>query len=155
MNEDFKKVVESLDTVFRRLMTMIPVKTHDLSDDVPKAGVYLFSENRKPLYVGRSNRIKTRLQEHSRDSSTHNLAPFAFRIAREEMGKSKPSYVSNGSRAALERDPAFKDAFLRAKRRVRAMDVRFVEERDPLRQCLLEIYVAVATGTKYNDFDTH
>lgn len=30
-----------------------------------------------------------------------------------------------------------------------------VEERDQLRQALLEIYVAVALETPFNDFDTH
>jgi predicted GIY-YIG superfamily endonuclease len=155
MNEKFKELVESLDPIYRRLMAMKPAKIGDLPEEVPSAGIYLFSEKEQALYVGRSNRIKGRLQEHSRDSSTHNSAPFAFRISREDTQKLKPSYISNGSRAALEKDTAFKDAFLRAKRRVRAMDVRFVEERDPLRQCLLEIYVAVATGAKYNDFDTH
>ena len=35
------------------------------------------------------------------------------------------------------------------------MNVRYVHEKDPVRQALLEIYVAVATEAKYNDFDTH
>jgi hypothetical protein len=35
------------------------------------------------------------------------------------------------------------------------MHVQYVHEPDPLRQALLEIYVAVVTGAKYNDFDTH
>jgi hypothetical protein len=35
------------------------------------------------------------------------------------------------------------------------MDVRFVEEPDPICQALLEIYSAVALQTPYNDFDTH
>ena len=35
------------------------------------------------------------------------------------------------------------------------MELRYVEEADPLRQTLLEIYVAVALKTPYNDFDTH
>ena len=35
------------------------------------------------------------------------------------------------------------------------MDLRFVDEADPIRQALLEIYVAVVLGTPYNDFDTH
>jgi hypothetical protein len=35
------------------------------------------------------------------------------------------------------------------------MDLRFVEETDPLRQAFLEIYASVVLGTKYNDFDTH
>ena len=33
--------------------------------------------------------------------------------------------------------------------------IRFVEENDPVRQALLEIYAAVALKTPYNDFDTH
>ena len=53
------------------------------------------------------------------------------------------------------RDPEFVRAFESAKARIRAMDVRFVEEIHPVRQCLLEVYVAVALGTHYNDFDTH
>lgn len=35
------------------------------------------------------------------------------------------------------------------------MNIRFVEQPHPLRQALLEIYVAVALQTRYNDFDTH
>jgi hypothetical protein len=35
------------------------------------------------------------------------------------------------------------------------MDVRYVEEIDPLKQALLEIYAAVSCGAKHNDFDTH
>ena len=35
------------------------------------------------------------------------------------------------------------------------MDIRFVEERNPLIQALLEIYAAVELQTPYNDFDTH
>jgi hypothetical protein len=35
------------------------------------------------------------------------------------------------------------------------MDVRYVEETDPLRQALLEIYVSIILKTPYNDFDTH
>ena len=38
---------------------------------------------------------------------------------------------------------------------LRKMDVRFVGESDPVKQALLEIYVAVVSGAKYNDFDTH
>jgi hypothetical protein len=49
----------------------------------------------------------------------------------------------------------FADAFQQAKARVRDMDLRFVEEADPTRQALLEIYASVVLRTKYNDFDTH
>ena len=42
-----------------------------------------------------------------------------------------------------------------ARARVGRMHVRYVSEPEPLRQALLEIYVAVVTAAKYNDFDTH
>ena len=71
------------------------------------------------------------------------------------MGRESPTYQTTGSRTELEVEPAFKEAFLRAKERVRRMEVRYVEERDPLRQALLEIYVAVALRTPHNTFDTH
>jgi len=35
------------------------------------------------------------------------------------------------------------------------MTIRVVEEADPLRQALLEMYVAIALDAKYNDFDNH
>ena len=52
-------------------------------------------------------------------------------------------------------EPDFKAAFDAAKARVREMDFRYVEEPDPVRQCVLEIYCAVALETPYNDFDNH
>ncbi len=49
----------------------------------------------------------------------------------------------------------FKSAFDKAKERIALMDTRFVEESDPVRQALLEIYAATVLKTPYNDFDTH
>ena len=42
-----------------------------------------------------------------------------------------------------------------AKARIRKMSVRYVHEPEPLRQTLLEIYVAVVAEAKYNDFSPH
>lgn len=106
------------------------------------------------LYVGRTNRMRDRLQEHARPGSTHNLAPFAFRLAREATGQVAASYVPEGSRSSLENDPNFKKAFIAEKYRLRSMDVRFVEETDPLKQALLEIYVSVVLRTPHNSFET-
>jgi hypothetical protein len=36
-----------------------------------------------------------------------------------------------------------------------SFDIRFVEEPDLVRQALLEIYVATALSTPYNDFENH
>jgi hypothetical protein len=80
---------------------------------------------------------------------------FAFRLAREATGHVEASYRSEGSRAALAADPEFAAAFSKAKARVREMELRYVGETDPLRQALLEIYVAVVLRTPYNNFETH
>lgn len=123
--------------------------------DLPKAGVYLFSESDKPLYVGRSNGLRKRLQQHCRPGSSHNSAPFAFRLAREARNVPKATYKPKGSRADLLQDDQFLGAFTTAKSRLGKMHIRVVEERDPLRQALLEMYVAVSLQAPYNDFDNH
>ena len=83
------------------------------------------------------------------------MAAFAFRLARETTGRIQATYRTEGSRKDLMKDPVFVRAFDNAKARIRTMEVRFVEETHPLRQCLLEVYVAVALDTPYNDFDNH
>lgn len=84
------------------------------------------------------------------------MAAFAFRLAREATGQMKATYrPGEGSRNALAIEPTFKAAFDAAKARIRAMEFRYVEEADPVRQCVLEIYCAVALATPYNDFDNH
>jgi hypothetical protein len=96
------------------------------------------------------------LRQHSIPSSRHNQAVFAFRLAREATGKLEAAYSGEGRRVALATDdPIFAVAFDSAKTRVRSMHVRYVQETDPLRQALLEIYAAVVLGTPYNDFNTH
>lgn len=155
MNETFRTHVEALHPSFSRLIAMAPVTVASLPRAMPTRAVYLFSEGDNHLYVGRTNRLRPRLLEHGRRSSGHNSAPFAFLLAREATGKTTATYQTNGSRRGLEADPLFAAAFTAAKLRVRAMDIRFVEESDPMRQALLEMYVAVALQTPYNDFDTH
>ncbi len=154
MDETFRMHVESLHPSFERLLGMSPVKIGSLKKP-PAKGIYLFSENGKHLYVGRTRRFRDRVREQSTPSATHNQAVFAFKLAREATGRMDATYSKKGSRAELQNDPQFAEAFSRAKERVRNMDLRFVEETDPLRQALLEIYAAVALGTPYNDFETH
>ena len=71
------------------------------------------------------------------------------------LRRSQASYAKAGSRDQLSKDPVFGQEFERAKQRVNTMDIRFVEETDAVRQALLEIYVALALETTFNDFDNH
>lgn len=155
MDENFRKHVEALHPLYEELLRCRPFTFATLPNQLPKAGIYLFSEADRYLYVGRTNGIKKRLQQHCRPGSSHNSAPFAFRLAREERNVLKASYKKEGSRSHLLQDPDFANSFIEAKARLRAMHVRIVAEADPLRQALLEMYTALSLNAPYNDFDNH
>jgi hypothetical protein len=152
MNKRFKDIVDALEGQWQALLTMAPVIARDVSNATPVGGVYLFSENGEHLYAGRTKRrIVVRIRNHF---STAPDCPFAWLLARESTGK-KAMYMPDGSHRVLLTNPAFKAEYERAKDRIRRMHVRYVHEPDPLRQALLEIYVAIAAEARYNDFDTH
>jgi hypothetical protein len=155
MNSHFGSIVESLEGKFRLLMQMTPVRYGAFREDLPLAGIYLFSEGDRHLYVGRSRNIRRRLGQHCTPGGSYLRGPFAFHLAREATGRAKATYKTIGSRPDLMRDAEFSAAFRKAKARIREMDIRFVAEPDPLSQTLVEIYAAVALQTPYNDFDTH
>ena len=157
MHEAFRQYVESMHASFQRLTRMEPVTIATVPKDAPSECIYLFSEGARHLYVGRTRHLRQRLRQHSIPGAQHNqavFAVFAFRLAREMTGRLTPAYSSEGSRVALSSDSEFAAAFVEAKRRIRKMQVRYVEERNPQRQALLEIYVAVVLNTPYNDFNT-
>lgn len=153
MNPRFSRLIESFHSRYEALISMVPVTVDTAPRDTPKGGIYLFSTKGQHLYVGRTKRsIRDRLKDHV---STADDCPFALRLAREATNNKKPSYKPEGSRKHLLRQPGFKKAYEDAKQRIREMEVRYVGEPDSLKQALLEIYVAVATKAKHNDFDTH
>ncbi len=138
-------------------LTKQPKYTYtSLPSDIPMSGIYLFSEHDKPLYVGRSKNIKNRLAMHSRDSSTQQMASFAFRIARIETNFLDAVYDPKGNTRdnLISKNDDFFEAFLKAKRRVKTMDVQFMAVEEPIKQALLEIYVAVVLQTPFNEFKT-
>jgi len=158
MDSKFVSYIETLEPKLKRLRGMDPVTPVTLPAKMTRRGVYLFSESEgdKPLYVGRSNNIKERVRRHSRPGATYRMASFAFRLAREATRNLKATYKKGeGSREALMRDKKFIEEFEFAKARIRKMNLRFVEETNPVRQTLLEIYASVVLETPYNDFDTH
>jgi hypothetical protein len=152
MRAKFLAFSEQLHPAFERLMACEPISNRKrLPRGTPQCGVYLFSEGDSHLYVGRTNRLRARRREHL--SGKNNDAPFAFKLARHQTNNIRAK--GGPTRKALENDPIFSLAFLAAKLRIAEMEFRWVEEADPLAQCLLEIYVAVALDAQYNDFDNH
>lgn len=140
---------------FQQLVTTAPVYYCSLPRTMPKRAIYLFSESENHLYVGRTHGLRARVRGHCIPSATHFSATLAFRIAREATGMLLASYSTDCSRPSLAADPIFGPAFVEAKRRVSKMDIRFAEEVDPVKQALLEIYVATVLNTPFNDFENH
>jgi predicted GIY-YIG superfamily endonuclease len=155
MNEAFRQFIESLNPSLERLIAMEPVTAATLPSRAPDSCIYLFSEGDRHLYTGRTRRFRQRMSQQASPWSQHNQAALAFKLACECCGRMPENYVKGKGRAALACEPDFIEAFQAAKARVRTMKLRFVEEREPTRQALLEIYVSVALGTPYNDFNTH
>jgi len=125
----------------------------DDSVHFPDKGIYVFFEEGKPLYVGRSERMKKRVKEHGRRSSGHNSATFAFLLAKEIAEKSEIDLSQR--REDLETDPKFKPIYDRMKERVSKMQIKVVEVPDPVEQTFFEVYAALELKTPYNEWGTH
>ena len=152
MNDKFDEIINSLPLLLNQLVNS-PSKNRDTLGALPQKGIYVFYENEFPIYVGRSNRIKQRLLEHSRPSSTHTSATFAFNLAKE-AAKEKEMNVNNKARVHLETDSVFSNLYLEAKERVSKMSIKVIKIDDPILQTIFEVYASVKLNT-LNDFDTH
>jgi hypothetical protein len=146
----FAALVETLAPKLAHLLAVPSLTNGALPRGMPDCR-YLFTENGKHLYVGRSNDLRGRYGRHCRPGATDRQAAFAFQLAREATGRVVRSYKQDeNSRKALMELPEFRDAFAAAKARIRRMEYRFVEETDQNCQALLEIYCSIVLGTPYN-----
>jgi hypothetical protein len=152
VTKEFDQMIAEMPSLLLKLQGA-ELLSRDGLHDIPQRGVYVLFEDGKPIYVGRSDRLKDRLLEHSRQSSTHNSAPFAFKLAKEKAVR-RGIDISR-VRNELEKNPTFTDLFAEAKKRVSLMKIRTVQIDSPVMQTLFEVYAALALKTPYNDFDTH
>jgi len=153
MNRQFLSYANKLPKLMEKLKKSELINRTDLRH-VPKKGVYVFYSDGGPAYVGRSNDIKSRIQNHSRPSSGHNSATFAFMLAKEKAEEQRID--TKMERKVLEQEPSFKPLFNEAKSTVSNMPVRVVSIDDQILQTLFEVYASLELNTsKYNDFTTH
>jgi hypothetical protein len=123
MDPKFAALVENAGTEARPSNLDEAAGIWALPRDMPKSGVYLFTEVGRHLYVGRSNVLRGRHGRHCRPGATHRQAAFAFQLAREATGRTAVSHrAGEGSRAGLMLDPVFAAAFAAAKQRIRGME---------------------------------
>ncbi|MCY3691666.1 MAG: GIY-YIG nuclease family protein [Chloroflexota bacterium] len=129
---------------------------------VPERGIYVFYHGDRPFYVGRTDRMRQRLQEHGRPSSGHNSATLAFAMAFRIAKSQGMDSIDASSRGALQDDPEFEKWFDTTKEIVSKMGIRVVEVTDPIEQAVFEVYAALELGTirgrgqvGFNDFENH
>jgi predicted GIY-YIG superfamily endonuclease len=131
-----------------------PALSREELSSVPDQGIYVYyDKNDRPLYVGRSDRMRKRLLQHSRPSSGHNSATFAFILTKQKMPYNTLSHKK--SRSDLQIEDQFSQMFYAAKDEVARMRVRVIEIVNPVEQALFEIYVSLELATPYNDWENH
>lgn len=120
-------------------------------------GIYIFYENDVPIYVGRSNRIVKRLNEHGKANSTHFSASFAFLLAKYSAKESKLEFKDEDgkklTRGKLQDIDSF--GFKIQKERVAKMRFKAIQIDEPNFQAVFEIYASMQLNTFYNKFDNH
>jgi hypothetical protein len=151
VNAQFKKIIGTLPDLMEKL-NKSQMYERDDTDSFPEKGIYVFFEDGKALYVGRSDRMKERVREHGRRSSGHNSATFAFLLAKEIAGK-KINLSQN--RKDVEKDPEFKQIYEKMKKRVKKMQIKVVDVSDPVEQTFFEVYAALELKTPYNEWRNH
>jgi hypothetical protein len=152
MNAKFQKSIEKFPRYMTKLTKLSPVQPSGLKN-IPKRGIYVFYEDNKPIYVGRSRNLTQRFRQHRQQSSDQHSATFAFMIARQDAEKKGVNV--NKTREELQKDRDFLPFFINAKKRVSEMQVKVIRIDNPVKQTLFEVYAALELKTPYNNWDTH
>ena len=156
LHPNFIRSLDSLQAKFEQLTRMQPCRYPNLPKTMPKQGIYLFSEQERYWYVGRSSNIRTSYGRHCNPNGSPRTADFAFKLASISAGRATMfGNVSENTKKLLMKDSKFRAAFDSAKKRIRTMDFRFVEQSDQNSQALLAAYCTLALDVKYNDLDAH
>jgi len=153
MKGDFQKIVIQFPKMLTELINA-PTLSRSQFSTVPNKGIYLFSDQEnRPLYIGRTDRMRSRLLEHSRQSSGHTSATFAFLLVKEIWDKSHPTETR--TRSELEVNDEFKKIYDVKKNEVALMNVRVIEIPDATTQALFEIFASLELDTPYNIWKNH
>jgi hypothetical protein len=118
-------------------------------------GIYVFYQNEIPIYVGRADNIRKRIQLHTRPSSGSESANFAFNLAKLDFIE-KLSETKVG-RKELMKDEDFIKAFSGHKEMLFASSIKCIRVDNDIIQTMFEPYLALKLGTypKNNSFKNH
>ena len=151
MNARFQEIVDQMEPLLEELRRS-DLLTWDHLKEVPQQGVYVFYEGDRPIYTGRSRRMRQRIREHGARSSRHESATFALKLLRDAIGEPE-GHSSEYTRPELQEK--YPDQYAAQRERVRNMRFRVVQIEDPVAQTIFETYAILALDTThYNSFHT-
>jgi len=151
MNAKFEKIINTFPALMEKLNKSHFITREDLKK-IPDRGIYVFYDGKKPIYVGRSERLKSRLREHSNQSSSQTSATFAFNLAKSRAKKLGIDITRN--RKILEQDPHFLPIYKEEKTRVSKMKIKVIRINRQIKQTIFEVYASIELQTK-QDWGTH
>ena len=167
--EPYVSKMDSLfQVLYKEFISSPLVEKKDLKN-VP--GIYVFFKNEYPIYVGRTDNIKERVQYHTRPKSGNGSATFAFNLAKEEYERKYKVTIKNRktpqnddlqniisiTRKELEKDERFEPIFDAKKKYLSNCKFRFIEIKNDIIQTMFEPYLAYKLGTYpiNNTFENH
>ena len=157
MSVKFNQSVAKMPELFKVLESK-PFLTRDNLGDIGKdpekvhqEGVYVFYDNGKAIYVGRSNRLKTRLKEHSQEGFNRS-ATLAIRMAKKNMPTLQNEERKPSVGQLIKKNSVFREKFKAAKDKIAGMEIRCVEIPDQIEQAMFEMYAILELNTEFNDF---
>ncbi|WP_026705277.1 GIY-YIG nuclease family protein [Flavobacterium soli] len=153
--EQVKPYLAEMDSLFKELYDEFNNSDLVKRNELPTyRGIYVFYEKGKPIYVGRANNIRKRIQWHTRKSSGSESASFAFNLAKIE-------YVKNGKiskkRKELMQIEEFIEIFTKHKLKLINIEFKFIAIQNDILQTMFEPYLALKLGTYpiNNTFENH
>jgi hypothetical protein len=153
--EQVKPYQIKMDSLFKDLYKEFKKSVLVKRNELPKySGIYVFYENGQPIYVGRANNIRKRIQWHTRESSGSESASFAFNLAKKDYAKKG---AITKKRNELMKIDEFIEIFRKHKLNLTNIDFRCIPIENDIIQTMFEPYLAFKLGTYpiNNTFENH
>ncbi len=117
------------------------------------AGCYVIMQEGRPMYVGISRCVVSRLRQHCNGTS-HFSATLAYSVAKRKL--SSVGKTHGVTRDAAMKDEDVREAFDAARQLLRDGTVAFIEIANAVELHLFEVYAAIELDTgEWNTFRTH
>jgi len=119
------------------------------------AGCYVIMQKGRPMYVGISRGVVSRLRQHCNGTS-HFSATLAYSVAKRKLSQSSAGKTHGVTRDAAMKDATVREAFDAARQLLRDGSVAFIEISNAVELHLFEVYAALELDTgEWNTFRTH